>query len=76
MVKKEKVTVLLDMDGVLCDLVSGVEYLYNTKFDFTEGSYYFYEKLGISQYELELVVDDGSPEAIPIVDKLILVLDD
>jgi hypothetical protein len=54
MVKKEKALVLLDMDGVLCDLVSGVEYLYNTKFDFSDGSYHFYKKLGISQYELEL----------------------
>ena len=37
MVKKDKLTVLLDMDGVITNIVSGIELLYDTKFDFTKG---------------------------------------
>ena len=59
MVKAEKVTVLLDMDGVIVDLVSAVELLYNRKFNFEEGSSRFYKKLGISMYELETDLDQS-----------------
>jgi hypothetical protein len=59
MVKAENLTVLLDMDGVIADLVPAVELLYDVKFDFTEGSSRFYKKLGISLYELETDLDQS-----------------
>ena len=59
MVKAEDVTILLDMDGVIVDLVPAVELLYDVKFDFSQGSSRFYKKLGISMYELETDLDQS-----------------
>ena len=59
MVKKDKVTVLLDMDGVITDIVSGIEYLYNTKFDFTKGESRFTKLLGITMAELSSDLDQS-----------------
>ena len=52
MVKKDEVIILLDMDGVIIDLIPALEYLYDTKFDFSDGSYHVYKKLGIQEWEL------------------------
>ena len=54
MVKKDKLTVLLDMDGVITNIVSGIELLYDTKFDFTKGESRFTKLLGITMAELSL----------------------
>ena len=41
----------LDLDGVLCDLLGGVEILMNVELDHTHGSIDFMEELGISKKE-------------------------
>ena len=80
MVKTEKALVLLDMDGVITDLVPAVELLYNTKFDFTEGSSRFYKKLGISKSELEIDLDQSKfwtdLKPTPYMEKIFQILKD
>ena len=80
MVKADGVTVLLDMDGVIADLVPAVELLYDVKFDFRQGSSRFYKKLGISMYELETDLDQSKfwtdLKPTPYMEKIFQILKD